>query len=32
MAELALSAAGMNKIVAGNGTIDLQMDDLEDED
>jgi hypothetical protein len=32
MAELALSAAGMNEIVAGNGTIDLQMDDLEDED
>ena len=32
MAQMALAAAGMNEIVAGNGTIDLQMDDLEDED
>ena len=32
MAQMALAAAGMNVIESGNGTIDLQMDDLEDED
>ena len=32
MAKLALAAAGMHEIVAVSGTIDLQMDDLEDED
>jgi len=32
MADLALAAVGMGEIVAGNGTIYLQMNDLEDED